>query len=130
MRKIIQIASYAFALVFASATINLYAEATAPAGGGNPLGGFIPLIVIFFIFYFLLIRPQQKKAKEHQKMLAAVKKDDRIITTGGIYGTVTAVKGDTLELKIAEGVKIQLAKSAVAAVLPSENQPVTPEVVK
>jgi preprotein translocase subunit YajC len=94
----------------------------APAPGASPFGGLFPLIVIFVIFYFFLIRPQQKKAKEHQQMLNAVKKDDRIVTSGGIYGTVTAVRGDTLEVKIAENVKVQIAKSAVSTVLPPENQ--------
>lgn len=117
-------------LLLSTFVISSYADPAAPAAGGNPLGSFIPLIFIFVIFYFLLIRPQQKKAKEHQKMLSAVKKDDRIITTGGIYGTVTNVKGEILEVKIAEGVKIQLAKSAVSAILPPENQAVTPEIVK
>jgi len=106
----------------------LYA-ADGAAPGGNPLGGLLPLIVIFIIFYFFLIRPQQKRSKEHQTMLAAVKKDDQILSTGGIYGTVTAVKGDVLEVKIAENVKVQMAKSAVAQVIPP-NQPVTPEIVK
>ncbi|MFH1369246.1 MAG: preprotein translocase subunit YajC [Elusimicrobiota bacterium] len=93
-------------------------DAAAPQQ--NPIAGFLPLIIIFVIFYFLLIRPQSKKQKEHQKMLNAVKKDDRIITSGGIYGTVTAVREGIIEVKIAEGVKVQLAKSAVGSVIPLE----------
>jgi len=98
--------------------------ADAPASG-NPLGGFFPLIIIFVIFYFFLIRPQQKKSKEHQAMINALKKDDKIITSGGIYGTVTGVKGDIVELKIAENVKVLVAKSAISTVVPPE----TPAVV-
>jgi preprotein translocase subunit YajC len=97
----------------------------------NPIASFFPLIVIFVIFYFFLIRPQQKKAKEHQKLLNALKKDDRILTSGGIYGVVTAVKGDVIEVKIAENVKVQVAKAAVSTVLPQGGDAaVTPEVIK
>jgi len=107
------------------------AHADAP-GASNPLTSFFPLIVIFAIFYFLIIRPQQKKAKEHQQMLNALKKDDRIITNGGLYATVVSVKGEIVEVKIAENVKVQIAKSGVSTILPPENQnqPVTPEIVK
>jgi preprotein translocase subunit YajC len=106
--------------------------ADAPAASQNPLGGFFPLIVIFVIFYFFLIRPQQKKAKEHTNLLNALKKDDKIITSGGLYGTVVNVKGEVVEVKIAENVKVQVAKSAIATVVPPETSSaaVTPEVVK
>lgn len=116
------------AIGMTAAAIGTAYAADAPAQA-SPLGGLLPLIVIFVIFYFFLIRPQQKRAKEHQKMLSAVKKDDQILSTGGIYGTVTGVKGDILEVKIADNVKVQMAKSAVAQVI-QPNQPVTPEVVK
>jgi preprotein translocase subunit YajC len=114
--------------VFSAASFAAPADPSQAAA--NPLGSFVPLIVIFVIFYFFLIRPQQKKAKEHQKTLNALKKDDRIVTAGGIYGTVAAVKGDTLEVKIADAVKVTVAKSAITAVLPPEGQTVTPEIVK
>ena len=97
----------------------LAADAPAQASP-NPLGGFFPLIVIFVIFYFFLIRPQQTKAKEHQNMVNALKKDDKVITSGGIYGTVTAVKGELIEVKIAENVKVQVSKSAISTVIPPE----------
>lgn len=116
-----------------SATLSLAALAavTSPAGAadsaaaGNPLGQFLPLIVIFVIFYFFLIRPQQKKAKEHQKLLTGIKKDDRVLTSGGLYGTVVAVRSDILEVKIADNVKVQIARSAISTVVPAET-PVTP----
>ena len=105
--------------------------ADASPAQSNPISGFFPLIIIFVIFYFFLIRPQQKKAKEQQSMINALKKDDRIITSGGIYGTVSAVKGDVLEVKIAENVKVNIAKTAVSTVLPNEAEAaVTPEIVK
>lgn len=92
-------------------------KSPATAARGNPLGGFLPLIMIFFIFYFLLIRPQQKRYKEHKKMLAGLKKGDNIITTGGIYGIITNVKPDSVEVKIDENTKIQLLKSAIGQII-------------
>ena len=123
-----------FALVLSSTMLSsglLFAADAAPASG-NPLGGFFPLIIIFVIFYFFLIRPQQKKSKEHQNLINALKKDDKIITSGGIYGTVTAVKGDVVEVKIAENVKVMVAKTAISTVIPPETSaaPVEPEIVK
>lgn len=78
---------------------------------------FFPLILIFVIFYFLLIRPQQKKMREHRKTLQNLKKGDQILTNGGIYGTIVNLKGNVLEVKIAEEIKVQLARSAVAEVI-------------
>ena len=103
------------------------------AGGASALGSFFPLILIFVCFYVFIIRPQQKKAREHQQLLNALKKDDKILTTGGIYGTVMQVKGDIIEVKIAENVKVQVAKSAIGSVIQpgqNSNAVVTPEIVK
>ena len=109
----------------------LFAADASAQGSPSPLGGFFPLIIIFVIFYFFLIRPQQKKAKEHQNMINALNKDDKVITSGGIYGTVTAVKGEVVELKIAENVKVQVSKSAISTVIaPEAAAPVEPEIVK
>ena len=94
----------------------------AGAAGGDAFSSFIPLIVIFGIFYFLVIRPQQKRAKEHEAKLTALKKDDKIITTGGIYGTIVAVREGVLEVKIADNVKVQLARSAVADLVKDETE--------
>ena len=71
------------------------AAATATAGVGEMLGMILPLVLMFVVFYFLLIRPQKKKDKKVKEMLAALKNGDRVCTIGGIYGTVTAVKGIT-----------------------------------
>jgi preprotein translocase subunit YajC len=69
------------------------------------------------IFYFLLIRPQQKKAKELQSLIASIKTGDKVVTTGGIHGIVSNVKdGSTLSLKVADNVKIEVDKSAIATV--------------
>jgi preprotein translocase subunit YajC len=106
----------------------VYALGQRPVGTGevprgSAFGGLLPLILIFFVFYFLLIRPQQRKVREHQKLLNALKKGDQVISSGGIYGTITGIKGDVVDLKIAEGVKVVLSKSAIATVIES---PVTP----
>ncbi|MFH1282085.1 MAG: preprotein translocase subunit YajC [bacterium] len=95
----------------------LYAEAQAAQGApqaGSGLMNFVPLIVIFAIFYFLIIRPQQKKSKDHQEMLSQIQKGDQVLTNGGIYGTVAALRGNVVELKVADDVKIRVAKHAIS----------------
>jgi preprotein translocase subunit YajC len=91
-------------------------------GGGGGLSSLIMMVVIFAIFYFILIRPQQKKMKEHKKMVEELKKGERIITSGGIYGTVENSTSDTLTVKIAEGVKVKITRSSVAAVVKPEEE--------
>jgi len=98
----------------------------APAGGGaapSGSGGFsslIMMVVIFAIFYFILIRPQQKKMKDHKKMVEDLKKGDKIITSGGIYGTVVGTGTNTLKVEIADGVKVKIARNTVGTVLSEE----------
>jgi preprotein translocase subunit YajC len=97
--------------------------AQQPEGGGGSGSGLIglwPIVLIFVIFYFLLIRPQQKKQKTHQKMLEAIQKGDRVLTSGGVYGTVVGVKENVVVLKIAENVKVEFAKSAISHIIASE----------
>ncbi len=88
-----------------------------PPQAPNPLVNLVPIAAIFIIFYVLLIRPQQKQQKEHEQMLAELKKGDRILSTGGLYGTILGIKGDDLEVRFAENVKLTLARSAVAKVV-------------
>jgi preprotein translocase subunit YajC len=90
------------------------------AGQAGGLAGFLPIIILFAIFYFLLIRPQQKKAKEHREMIANLQKGARILTSGGIYGTIQSLDETTIGLEIAEKVKIKISRASVAAVV-SEN---------
>ncbi len=78
---------------------------------------FMPLIIIAVLFYFLLIRPQQKKQKEHQALVAALKTGDKVVTNAGIHGLVSNVKETTILLKVADNVKIEMDKAAVAVVL-------------
>ena len=76
------------------------------------IGQFIPLILIFVIFYFFLIRPQQKKVKEHKIMVANLKRGDKVVTSGGIVGTVERVmENDKAEIEISEDVKVEIVKS-------------------
>ncbi len=76
------------------------------------IGQFIPLILIFVIFYFFLIRPQQKKVKEHKKMVESLKRGDKIITSGGIVGTIDRViDSDKVEVLISENVKVEIVRS-------------------
>ena len=86
-------------------------------GGPSLITSFIPILLIFVIFYFLLIRPQQKKQRHHQSMVSSLRKGDRIVTNGGVYGTVVDVKEHIIVLRISEDVKIELVKSAVATVI-------------
>ena len=73
---------------------------------------FIPLILIFVIFYFFLIRPQQKKVKEHKAMVESLKRGDKVVTSGGITGTVERlIDNDKVEVEIAENVKVEIVKS-------------------
>ncbi len=78
------------------------------------LGPFIVMGLIFFIFYFLIIRPQRQKEADHQKTLKALNKNDEVVTIGGIYGTVINVKDTSVVLRVADNVKIEVQKSAVA----------------
>jgi preprotein translocase subunit YajC len=92
---------------------------TGTQQGGNPLLGFLPLLVILVIMYMLMIRPQAKRQKEHRLMLEKLEKGDKILTAGGIIGTVQGVKEteNLLIVKIAENVKIEITRSSVAQVL-------------
>ena len=78
----------------------------------NGIGQFIPLILIFVIFYFFLIRPQQKKVKEHKIMVENLKRGDKVVTSGGIIGTVERIiENDKAEIVISDDVKVEIIKS-------------------
>ena len=77
------------------------------------IGQFIPLILIFVIFYFFLIRPQQKKVKEHKLMVESLKRGDRIVTTGGIVGTVERIiDNEKVEVNISDNVNVEIVRSS------------------
>ena len=103
--------------------------AGAPAAGQpDPIMSFLPLILIFVVFYFLLIRPQQKKQRlaqqEREAMLKALKPGDKVVTSGGIYGTIVAVreKDETVQLRIAQSVSVEAERGAIARLQPSEKE--------
>ena len=97
---------------------------TAPAaasGGGDmmsQLTGMLPLVLMFVVLYFVMIRPQMKRQKEHRTMIDALSKGDEVATAGGILGTVTRLSEGVLYIQIAQGVEVQIQRSAVAQVLP------------
>jgi len=77
------------------------------------IGQFIPLILIFVIFYFFLIRPQQKKVKEHKLMVEGLKRGDKVITTGGIIGSVERIiDNEKVEVKISENVNVEIVRAS------------------
>jgi preprotein translocase subunit YajC len=96
----------------------------------NPLVNLVPIAAIFVIFYFLLIRPQQQQQKSHDKMLEELKKGDKILTTGGLYGTIAGIKGDDLDVQFSQTVKLTLARSAVAKVISSDKAEAKPEAAR
>ena len=87
-------------------------------GGGGLIEAILPLVLIFAVFYFLLIRPQQKKMKAHREMLGAVRRGDKVLTGGGIFGTVTKVVNDNeVVIQIADAVKVRVARGTISEVL-------------
>lgn len=104
--------------------INFLMLMAGGAGGQQPntMGFFLPIILIFVIMYFLIFRPQMKKQKEQKQMVESLKKGDKVITVGGIFGTIAGVKEKegTLILKIADNTKVEIAKTSIAKVLGTE----------
>ncbi len=93
------------------------AQPAAPTGA-QTLMSLLPMILIFAAMYFLLIAPQRKKQKEHEKMLGALKAGDEIITTGGVYGTITAVKEDRFTVRVGDNnQKLEIGKGFVHALV-------------
>lgn len=103
----------------------LYGQTAAGAQGSvNPLVQLIPFVVIFVIFYLIIIMPARKKQKQHQNMLTALKGGERIITAGGIYGTITRVMDDRFEVQVDKNTKILISKGSVSTVLkPEDGEP-------
>ena len=103
-----------------------YAQ-VAGGSGGSGLEAFLPLILIFVVFYFLLIRPQQKKMKDHKDLLGSIRRGDKIVTGGGILGTVTKViDDDEITIEISDGVKVRVQRALISTVL-SKTEPVSNE---
>ena len=100
----------------------LISPAYAQAGGapaGFDLISLMPLVLIFVVFYFLLIRPQQKKMKAHREMIGSIKRGDKVLTSGGIIGTVVKLEEseDVLLVEIAKDIRVRVARSTISDVL-------------
>ena len=90
------------------------------AAGGSPLSMLLPFVLIFAVFYFIVIMPAKKQQKKKDAMIAGLKKGDRIVTGGGIHGTVATVEDQSLLVKVAENTKIRISTSAVAGLVGSD----------
>ncbi len=97
--------------------------AGAEGQGAGGIASFMPLIILLVIFYFLLIRPQQKRAKEHKAMVNNLKQGNRIVTSGGIHGTIASLDDTTVTLEIAEKVKMKITRGNIAIVLQDTSLP-------
>lgn len=98
---------------------NAYAQA-APAAASPESGllGMLPLVLMFVVLYFVMIRPQMKRQKEHKAMIEAIAKGDEVVTAGGIVGKVSKLGDNFIHLEVANGVELQIQRSAISQVLP------------
>ena len=95
------------------------AEAAPAAGQAqDPIAALLPFIILFVVFYFLLIRPQSKRAKAHKAMVEAVGKGDEVITQGGLYGKITEVSEEYLQVQLADNVEVKVQRAAITSLLP------------
>lgn len=99
--------------------LTMLAQVQAPA---SPWLGFVPIILIMVIFYVLLFLPAQRQRKKVQEMIANLKSGDKVVTNGGIYGTIVGLETDAVQLRIAEQVKIKVARSAIAGLQPESKE--------
>lgn len=90
-------------------------------GTAAALINFLPIVAIGLVFYFLVIAPANKQRKKQQAMIEALKKGDQVLTTGGIYGTIQGVEPDAVYLKIAENVKVKVARSAISGLVSGDS---------
>ncbi len=98
-----------------------YAQAAAPAAGGDTMStltGMLPLLLMFVVLYFVMIRPQMKRQKEHKAMIEALAKGDEVATAGGLLGRISRLGDTYLGIEVSEGVEIQVQRTAIIQVLP------------
>jgi preprotein translocase subunit YajC len=111
-----------------------YAQGTGITGIFDNQGAliqFLPLVLIFVVFYFLLIRPQQRKAKDHKTMLDALRRGDRVVTGGGIIGTVARVENpEEVTVDIADGVRVRVLRSTISSVVAKPDPAATREAAR
>ncbi|HEX9653201.1 MAG TPA: preprotein translocase subunit YajC [bacterium] len=103
--------------------ISLFLMQTEGQGSGSMFGLFLPMILIFVIMYFLIFRPQAKRQKQHQAMLQDLKKGDKIVTSGGIFGTIVGLKEteQTVIVEIDDNVKVKVARASIARKVSKED---------
>lgn len=99
-----------------------WAQGAASGSTGSTVLSFLPFILIFVIFYFLLILPQQKRQKKLKAMLEALKKGDKIVTSSGIWGTITNLGKETVTVQIADNTKIKVQRDHIARVRGEEEE--------
>ena len=94
----------------------------AQGAGLGSIAQFAPLVIIMVIFYVLLILPAQRRQKKTQEMLNALKNGDKVVTTGGMFGTIVGLEGDSIQLRIADQVKVKVLRSAIASLQPDSKE--------
>src|SRR5579863_6376378 len=99
-------------MMFSRVSLSLMAQGT----GG--IMAFAPLLIIMVIFYVLLILPAQRRQKKTQQMLSELKNGDKVVTTGGLFGTIVGLEGDSIQLRIADQVKVKVLRSAISGLQP------------
>ncbi len=92
--------------------------AADPGAGGGLAGFLLPFVLLFFVWYFLVILPQQRQKRKTQEMLTALKTGDRVLTTGGIFGTIAGFRDTIVQLQVANQVRIEVARSAISGLAP------------
>ena len=92
---------------------NLLAMGTPPQGAASPWLQFIPFILVLAIFYFVILLPMKKRQQKVQTFLSALKVNDRVITSGGIFGTITKLNDQSIQLQIANNVRIEVSRAAI-----------------
>jgi len=102
--------------------MNAIALLQSSGSGAAAIANFLPIIAIGLVFYFLVIGPANKQRKKTAEMLSALKKGDRVVTSGGIYGTIQGVEAEAVYLKIAENVRVKVARSAITGVVTGESE--------
>jgi len=104
--------------MFSGSNLSLMAQGT----GVGAFMQFAPILLIMVIFYVLLILPAQRRQKKTQEMLGALKNGDKVVTTGGLFGTIVGMEGDAIQLRIADQVKVKILRSAVASLQPESKE--------
>jgi preprotein translocase subunit YajC len=102
--------------------MNAIALLQSSSGASAAIANFLPIVAIGLVFYFLVIAPANKQRKKQQEMLSTLKKGDQVLTTGGIYGTIQGVEPEAVYLKIADTVKVKVARSAISGVVTGESE--------